>query len=308
MKKFDRSRLEMKSFRDRESKIDLSVMIDPSSEFVIEDERIDLLAERMKDARDSDSPIVFAFGAHLIRNGLGPVMIEMMKRGYVDHILGNGAVAIHDWEFAYQGKTTEDVGKYLSEGRFGLWEEFEIYNNAINNDAGLGYGVAIGKNIREYGLDFEAVSVLGNAYTLEIPVSICPGIGYDINFAHPSCDYGKIGEAAGNDFLKFVSTLERFDKGVYVSIGSAITSPMVFEKGLSMARNVARQSGDRIEDFSVFVNDIQPGNFDWSCGEPPKEDPAYFLRFNKTFSRAGDVSYVEMDNRDFLRGLWERLK
>jgi hypothetical protein len=245
------------------------------------------------------------------------IFIDMMKMGYVNHILGNGAVSIHDWEFAFQGKTEEDVREYLKQGQFGLWEETGKYiNGAIKDYSCYGYGTALGKLISEEVLGnekishpFKEISILGNAHQLGIPVSICPQIGCDVIYTHPECDGKAIGEAAYIDFLKFASVISHLENGVYISIGSAITSPMIFEKALSMAKNLARKENRTLENYNIVVNDIQEGEWDWDKGEPPKENPAYYLRFMKTFSRAGGNSqYIKMDNKKFLHNLYYLLK
>ena len=181
---------------------------------------------------------------------------------------------------------------------------------------GSGYGGSVGRLIHEEILGNEKIlhlnkdkSVLANAYNLKIPLSICPGIGYDIIYTHPKCDGAAVGEASYIDFLKFVNTIYNLENGVYISIGSAITSPMVFEKSLSMAKNKALQEGKKLENFKIYVNDIQPGTWDWSKGEPPKDNPAYYLRFMKTFARmSGSSEYIQMDNVKFLHNLYWMLK
>lgn len=319
MKLFDKDKLKVNPLSKRNNKLDTSIMINPNDspgEISSDDEKnIEFIANSMKEARKNKSPIIFAFGAHLVKNGLSKIMIELMKEGYVTHIVANGAVSIHDWEFAYQGKTSEDVEFYLSRGEFGIWEETGKYiNGAINENSKLGYGSAVGKLISNGFLTkelishkFSQLSILGNAYNLEIPVSILPGIGYDIIYTHPDCDGAAIGEASYIDFLKFTKTMEDFlTNGVYISIGSAITSPMVFEKALSMVRNVSPTKGE----FDIFVNDLEKGSWDWCKGEPPEDNPDYYLRFMKTFSRAGakNLKYVGLDNRLFLHTLYNKLK
>ena len=189
-------------------------------------------------------------------------------------------------------------------------------NGAINDYPFDGYGTRIGKLISKEGLRGERIShpykefsILAKAYQLNIPVSICPQIGSDIIYTHPECDGMSIGQAAYIDFLKFANTISNLEGGTYISIGSAITSPMIFEKALSMAKNVAKQENRTLENYNIIVNDIQEGEWDWKKGEPEKSNPAYYLRFMKTFSRAGGNSqYICMDNRKFLHNLYHLLK
>jgi len=111
------------------------------------------------------------------------------------------------------------------------------------------------------------------------------------------------------DFLLFASSIERLSGGVYLSVGSSVMSPMVFEKSLSMARNARRREGLRLDDFLIAVNDLARPTWDWSGGEPPKDDPAYYIRFCKSFSRMGGrLLYVGRDNRVFLQNLYARLR
>ena len=285
-----------------------------------EDEiKIKNLALLIKKAKENNKPIIIAFGAHLIKNGLSLILIELMKKGYISHLLTNGASSIHDWELAYQGETEEDVKDYIKQGQFGIWHETGYYiNESIKQGVKehLGYGESVGKLIHEEKLKQEPVlhpyknnSIQATAFKLNIPFSICPGIGYDIIYTHPSSDGAAIGKASETDFLKFAKTLTNLEGGIYISIGSSITSPMVFEKALSMAKNLALQENKVLENYSIIVNDIQPGDWDWSKGEPPKNHPAYYLRFFKTFSRmGGNSAYIRLDNKKFLHNLYYHLK
>ena len=316
---FNRSKLKIKTLSERNSKSNLSIMVNPDGipeKITNEDkEKLEKAAEAIKKAKENNRPIIISFGAHLIKNGLSLILIGLMKKGYIQHILTNGASSIHDWEFAFQGQTEEDVKHYIKQGQFGIWHETGYYiNEAIKQGVklGLGYGESVGKLIHEEKLKEETIrhpyknnSFQETAFKLKIPFSVCPGIGYDIIYAHPSCDGSAIGKASETDFLKFAKTLTNFEGGVYISVGSSITSPMVFEKALSMAKNLAIQENKALENYTIIVNDIQPGDWDWSKGEPPKDHPAYYLRFFKTFSRmGGNSTYIRLDNKAFLHNLY----
>jgi hypothetical protein len=111
------------------------------------------------------------------------------------------------------------------------------------------------------------------------------------------------------DFLVYASTIERLDGGVYLSVGSSVLSPMIFEKSLSMSRNVLRQAGRTLDNFTIVANDLADVSWDWEKGEPPPDNPAYYVRFCKSFSRMGGTfRYVGMDNRVFLQNLYARLR
>ncbi|GAB1483021.1 hypothetical protein MASR2M78_18370 [Treponema sp.] len=322
-------------------------------------------ADEIRGAKKRGAPVVLAFGAHSIKNGLSSVMKRLMEGGWVQHFATNGAGIIHDWEFSYQGKTGEDVKRYVGEGQFGLWEETGAYLNlalAIGAWRGLGYGESVGTMIAEGGLgipsEAELMEAIGDgaashaaektmlraasaadlralllhagikegflridhpwkdqglaaaAVKQGIPFTAHPMFGHDIIYTHPLNRGSPIGRGADRDFLSFVDTITRLEGGVYLSVGSAVMSPMIFEKALSMARNVARQNEGSINDFSIHVVDLSESAWDWNRdGEPPQDNPAYYLRFCKTFSRMGGrMSYTSADNRSYLVALLRSLE
>ena len=316
------------------------------------------LTERIQAARRLGRPVIVAYGAHAIKNGLALVFIQLMERGWVTHLATNGAGVIHDWEFAFQGKSCEDVGAMVEQGRFGNWEEtgFNI-NLAFNVGAyeGRGYGESVGAMIENQGLqipsrqELQAVvdqslasdpqqaaaaadlayvvdafdlppgklevsypwkkfSVQAAAFRLGVPSTGHPMIGHDIIYNHPMNHCASLGRAAQRDFLIYANGVSQLDGGVYISIGSAVMSPMIFEKSLSIAQNLAIQRGERIKNHYIVVNDLAESRWDWSQGEPPEDDPAYYLRYNKTFSRMGGaMNYLQADNREFLLTLLQAL-
>ncbi len=153
-------------------------------------------------------------------------------------------------------------------------------------------------------------SVFGNAFRHGLPLTVHPGIGYDIIANHPMFNGAVIGRAAGMDFRLFGAAVEGLDGGVVLSVGSAIMAPQVFEKSLSCVNNLRLQAGRLIvRDHSIHVVDLQDGgNWDWSKGEPPKDNPAYYLRFCKSFSRMGGVMhYAQCDNVAFVHNLLHEL-
>jgi hypothetical protein len=148
--------------------------------------------------------------------------------------------------------------------------------------------------------------MLAQAFRRNIPFTVHPGIGYDIIANHPMFNGAAIGRAAQTDFALLGSAIERLDGGVVLSVGSAIMAPQVFEKSVSCVNNLRLQAGKKIlHDHTIYVVDIQDGgNWDWSRGEPPKDNPAYYLRFCKSFSRmGGEMKYVQGDNVEFLRSV-----
>jgi hypothetical protein len=153
-------------------------------------------------------------------------------------------------------------------------------------------------------------SILAQAFRQNVPLTVHPGIGYDIIANHPMFNGAAIGRAAGMDFGLFSRAVEGLDGGVVLSVGSAIMAPQVFEKSVSCANNLRLQAGRKIvHDHTMYVVDIQEGGkWDWSKGEPPKDNPAYYLRFCKSFSRMGGrMHYAQCDNVAFLHNLLKLL-
>ena len=131
-------------------------------------------------------------------------------------------------------------------------------------------------------------SIQNSAFSNNVLFTVHPCYGQDIIYTHPLSDGVSIGKTAEIDFLKFVNSVSNLEGGVYMSVGSAIMSPMIFEKALSMSRNIAKQEGKGVKDFMIVVNDIQKGEWNWGTGiEPTKDNPAYYLRFCKSFDRIG---------------------
>jgi len=153
--------------------------------------------------------------------------------------------------------------------------------------------------------------ILAQAFRLNVPFTVHPGIGYDIIANHPIFNGAVIGRAAATDFRLLGGSIEQLDGGVVLSVGSAIMAPQVFEKSASCVNNLRLQNKrDILHDHTIYVVDIQDGgNWDWTLGEPPKDNPAYYLRFCKSFSRmGGTMHYVQRDNVAFLDQLLAQLK
>jgi hypothetical protein len=283
-----------------------------------------------------------------------------MEEGWLTHLATNGAGIIHDWEFAFQGASSEDVRANVAEGKFGIWEEtgFNI-NFALVAGAyhGFGYGESVGSLIQREGIElpdpgflageaanllatdpdraaaaadllgfqrrfglcggfhsvkhpYKSYSVQAAAYRLNIPFTGHPMIGHDIIYCHPANHGAAVGRTSLRDFLVFARSVHDLAGGVYLSIGSAVMSPMIFEKSLSMAQNLHLQKGRPIEDHFIAVVDLAESQWDWTAdGEPPMDNPAYYLRYCKTFSRmGGQMRYAAANNRDFLLSLLHRLR
>jgi hypothetical protein len=158
---------------------------------------------------------------------------------------------------------------------------------------------------------WKQASIVGQAWKHGVPLTVHPGIGYDIIANHPIFNGAVLGRAAEMDFKLFGGSVERLEGGVVLNVGSAIMGPQVFEKSLSCVNNLRLQSGrDVVKEHAIYVVDLQDGGgWDWTRGEPPKSHPAYYLRFCKSYSRMGGaMHYAQCDNAAFIHHLWERLR
>jgi len=214
------------------------------------------LVERVVKAKRSKKAVIFMAGAHVIKCGLNPVLIELIKRKIITCICLNGAGIIHDFEVALQGKTSEDVGAGLKEGKFGMGRETaEFINKAINEGVGSGYGLgyAVAKKISTCGLRYKNLSLLYSAYKHKVPVCVFVAIGTDIIHQHPSFDASLAGRGSLKDFHLLVENVGRLDNGgVLLNFGSAVVLPEVFLKALNLARNL----GNRVKNFSTANFDM----------------------------------------------------
>ncbi|MEZ7980875.1 MAG: hypothetical protein QMC74_14410 [Myxococcota bacterium] len=212
-------------------------------------------------AWQKDRLVLFGFGAHLIKVGLAPIVVDLMERGAIGGLMMNGAGCVHDLELAMMGRTSEDVGPALDDGSFGMAKETaERLNFAINlgRDDGLGMGAAIGRDIFESNDRYAARSVLATAWRLEIPVTVHAAIGTDIHHMHPSADGAAIGETSYRDFEKLASLVAGLQGGVLLNVGSAVILPEVFLKALALARNLGHRV-DRITTVNCdFIRQYRP--------------------------------------------------
>ncbi len=191
-------------------------------------------------ARRGDAGVVWGLGAHVVKTGLGPVLIDLMERGFVSAIATNGATVIHDFEVALVGATSEDVDEALGPGRFGMADETgRLLNGAINDGvaAGLGVGQSVTRFLAAKQPQFARSSILAAAARLDIPVTVHIAIGTDIIHMHPAASGAALGEGSLRDFRYLVSNVARLEQGVYLNCGSAVVLPEVFLKAVALARN-----------------------------------------------------------------------
>ena len=196
-------------------------------------------------ARHRQKPIIWGIGGHVIKCGLGAILADLMERGYLTALAMNGAAAIHDFEIALAGATSEDVPAALGAGRFGMAEETgRCFNQAIakGDRDGLGMGEGLGRFLSRYpGARFRRFSVLTAAYRREIPVTVHQAIGADITHCHPAMDSRALGAASHRDFLLLAAIVKKMTGGgVYLNVGSAVILPEVFLKCVSLAANLGR--------------------------------------------------------------------
>ena len=362
-KQFNASSIKVSPLRDRHSHIQIEAQAkDPQSarrEVGAIGVRFDLLAGRIRQARQRGASVMLTYGAHLIKNGGGPLLRALMQRGWVTHLATQGAGVIHDWEFAFGGVSSESVQENAAVGKFGSWDETGRWINlAVIAGAaeGLGYGEAVGRLIETQQLvlpscdalrqqivaepagaltaaradllwtmqthgiasgvchlphPFKRYSALAGAYAQGVPFTVHCGIGYDIIINHPMYHGGALGRASATDARIFAQSVLNLTGGVYLSVGCAIMSPQVFEKAFSISNNLLiQQSKPTLRDFTIAVVDLQDGGgWDWTKGEPPRENPAYYLRFCKSFYRmGGDLQYLQTDHCTLLSHLLHELK
>jgi len=277
-------------------------------------------ANKIISAREKGATVMLIYGAHLLRNGGALILEKMMANGWITHLATNGAGTIHDWEYAWLGRSTESVEENVATGSFGTWDEtarnihLALYAGSLREE---GYGCSLGRFIAEDGTElptlnqlkailcaepdnplnaaradlidamqnryvhegvnktehrWKRASIIATAYKHKIPLTVHPGIGYDIISNHPIFNGALIGRAATIDFKLFGASVEKLDDGVVLSVGSAIMGPQVFEKSLSCVNNLRIQEHSSIvTGHSIYVVDLQDGgNWDWNQGEPKK--------------------------------------
>jgi hypothetical protein len=281
---FDRSRLVVKPLAERVHDLQLDHWLDLDSPAPpYSHPQLALVAKRAIEARRQGAACILMMGAHVLKTGVNRHIIDLVERGFIDHIAMNGAGMIHDYELARVGATTESVARYIRTGEFGLWRETGELNDWAGEAAalGLGLGENAGRRIAASDYAHKNLSILAAAYRRSVPVTVHVGIGYDIIHEHPNCDGAAVGAASYRDFLIFARTVERLEGGVLLSFGSAIMGPEVYLKALAMARNVAHQEGREIRHFTTAVFDLVPIQGDIHK-ELPKTDPGYYFRPQKT--------------------------
>lgn len=207
-------------------------------------------------ARKKKKSVILMMGAHVIKCGLNPIIIELLKKKIITCIALNGAGIIHDFEIAFQGRTSEDVAESLKDGKFGMGKETaDFLNNAVNEGVadGVGLGCAVASKISDSKMRYKDLSVLYNAYKYKVPVCVHVAIGTDIIHQHPTFNAALTGEGSQRDFYLFAENICGLDNGgVVLNFGSAVILPEVFLKALNLARNL----GNKVKDFTTANFDM----------------------------------------------------
>jgi len=202
------------------------------------------LAERIVAARQQQRVVLLGFGGHVIKTGLAPLLVDLMERGFVTAVCTNGSGALHDFEIAAVGHSSEDVGPGLSDGSWGMVHETAAALNGAAERAareGSGLGAALGRTITEKRLPNAPLSVLGAAARLGLPATVHVALGTDTVHMHANADGAAIGKASMTDFRLLAAVVARLSGGVYLNIGSAVVLPEVFVKALNVARNLGHE-------------------------------------------------------------------
>lgn len=321
--KLDPTKIRMESIHSRQHKMTLErvkSIWEVSSLYQHPD--LSQLAAKIAIARRSFRPVIWLMGAHVLRQGNSRLIIDLMERGIITHVATNGAVPIHDFELAYIGATLEDVEYYIKDGRFGNWEETGRHiNGAVvrGYHDGIGFGQAIGRMIEEEecgDVPHKEISIFAAAYRLGVPITVHKGVGYDITDQYPQADFAAIGKTSGDDFLTLARSLEGLTGGVFLNLGSQVMGPEVYLKGLSMARNIAKQQQREIRNFTTAVFDLIDLG-DWRAEEHivdfrssgAMSDPRYYFRplksiLIRTVKDGGQSFYIRGDFKTTVPALY----
>jgi hypothetical protein len=220
------------------------------------------LAVQMRRARELRRPIIWGIGGHVIKTGLAPLIIDLMRRGFVQAIAANGSVLVHDTEIALVGSTSEDVDASLGAGAFGAAEETgSILNEAARDGArdNLGLGEAMGRALLANNPAYLDYSLLCAAYSMRLPFTAHVAIGADITHFHPSADGAALGATTHTDFRLLAELVRRMDGGgVYLNIGSAVVLPEIFLKAVTLVRNLGHPLADFTTANFDFIQSYRP--------------------------------------------------
>jgi hypothetical protein len=330
---FDLSQIRTYPLRTRKNKVKYSHLVFPDAVerfvFDVPDATriaVERLAEVIISHRNEGKPVVLFSGAHLIKNGLGPLIVDLLQRNLLTLMAGNGATAIHDFELALIGETSEDVPDALGKGLFGMAFEFAYINTALSlgDTYQLGFGESLGKMIcdsafRDKVLSLTAhensptsfahpeVSVLANCYQRDIPFTVHAGIGVDVIDQHPSFDGRVKGGCSGRDFLMFTQEMTKFTAGgIVINVGSAVHGPEVLLKAISMAANIGKAPHAIVTaDFDLRDYDPQNIKDEASAGYYYRDQKSIVTRIPNAFQGSG--FYIQGDQKQTVPLLYQSI-
>jgi hypothetical protein len=332
-KAFDPRRIKTYPLRNRSNKVTLGDLVFPGDPDRLDlavpapvQDRLGRIAEAVVAARRQRRPVILFTGAHLIKNGLGPLLADLVERRFVTLVAGNAATAIHDVELALIGQTSENVPAALDKGLFGMAYEFAHINVAltVGNQQKLGFGEALGRLIcdeafrrRVFALSARAdsvtefahpeVSVLAACHRHEVPFTVHAGIGTDVIDQHPSFDGRAKGGCSGRDFLIYTHEVARLtDGGVVLNVGSAVTGPEVLLKAVSMAANAGCVPRDILAaDFDLRQHEPQQMTDEAAQGYYFRDQKSVVTRIPQAFGGAG--LYVQGDQKQTFPFLYKAI-
>jgi len=332
-KVFDLNRIQTYPLSTRSSKVTLDDLIRPADvDNLVVDlpektcSDIETIARAIVSSRRTEKPVVFFAGAHLIKNGLGPLLADLVRRGLVTLVAGNCATAIHDFELALIGQTSENVPDALGKGRFGMAYEFAYINCvlSIGNKYKLGFGESLGKMMFEKdfrnkvaalvgevnsppGFGYLQASVLAACYENDIPFTVHVGIGTDVTDQHPSFDGQAKGGCSGRDFLIYTNEITKFtDGGVLLNVGSAVTGPEVLLKAVSMAANAGNVPNNIITaDFDLRDYSSDAMSDESSQGYYYRDQKSIVTRIPQAF--AGKGFYIQGNQKQTFPFLYKKI-
>ncbi len=332
---FDPAGIKTYPFKERTNKVKLEDMIEPGdikaapADLPAETfEQIELVAGKIVRSRKKNKPVVFFTGAHLIKNGLGPVLCDLIDRGVVTLVAGNSATAIHDFELAMAGETSEDVPRALEKGDFGMAYEFSYINAAVSlgDKYKLGFGESLGRVICDEDFRGEVnelladnkppcrmnflhpdISVIATCYEKKIPFTIHAGIGTDVIDQHASFDGRAKGGCSGRDFLIYTNEISKLTAGgVILNVGSAVTGPEVLLKAVSMAANVNKPPREILTaDFDLRPFRPEQMRDESTCGYYFRDQKSVVTRIPQAFG--GEGCYIQGDQKQTIVLLYKKI-
>ncbi len=313
--RFDRAQIQLLNLDQRGHQLNAGDCLDLDSPISpYQHPEFGQLIDAIVAARRNNRPVIVMMGGHPVKLGLSRFLVDLIERGAITHLATNGAGVIHDFELALGGGTSEDVPKWIGVGQFGLWRETSRLNDIIGEAArrGEGLGEAVGRVIEEQRFPHRELSIAAAGWRCGVPVTSHVSIGSDIIHSHANCDGQALGAASYTDFLIFARAVQDLEGGVFLNIGSAVTGPEVYLKALSMARNVARQQGERICRFTTGVFDLVQLPSNYREGPPSKEHPLYYYRpwktiLVRTIADGGQSFYFCGDHRQTIPSLWREV-